>query len=87
MGMKITREMIELGLVYVEVYPMVGDRLTHDRNEEPEYYDVMLRPDDWGETNGTAYREWEDLTFEQVNEVIEKIEAKYPNIAISWVNE
>lgn len=83
--------LIESGDVYVEVYPMrvmddkdEGARLAH-AGEEPDFYDVMLRPDDWDQNKGVPYGEWEDLSFEDANKKIEELEALNPGIVVCWV--
>lgn len=84
--------LVESGDIYVEVYPMrilddkdVGARLI-EAGEEPDFYDVMLRPDDWEANNGVPYDEWEDLTKEDAEKVVAELEVLNPGIAVNWVS-
>jgi hypothetical protein len=80
--------LVEAGDIYIEVYPMKnvedGSRLI-ERGEEPDFYDVLLRPDDWDDNNHGAYGEWEDLTLDEAEDKIAELEALNPGIAVNWV--
>lgn len=87
----ITPEMINDGDVYVEVYPMLRESDTMSRlieaGEEPDFYDVWLRPDDWDLNNGSSFEEYEDLDWQAANERVAELERRYPGISVNWVNE
>jgi hypothetical protein len=80
--------LVESGAIYIEVYPMksceIGDRLI-ERGEEPDYYDVWLRPDDWDDNHHGAYGEWEDLSLDEAEDKIAELEALNPGIEVCWV--
>lgn len=87
---EITPELVSNGDVYVEVYPMVLDGENSSRlaegNEEPDFYDVWLRPDDWNLNNGSSYEEYEDLDWQAANDRVAEIERRHPGIAVNWVS-
>lgn len=87
--MQFTPEQLESAAVYVEVYPMRdlgedGGTLAVDGNE-PDYWDVSLRPDDWDNNNNQPYAEFENLDEDQRDAKIAELEAQHPGIAICWV--
>lgn len=88
--------LVESGDIYVEVYPMkvvqiedesgTESRLV-ETGEEPDFYDVWLRPDDWDQNDGELYGEWEDLSYDEAVDIVEMLEKLNPGIAVNWVNE
>ena len=85
--------LIDSGDVYIEVYPMKAEEHQGEQSarlivdgEEPDFYDVMLRPDDWDQNQGVPYGEWEDLTLEDAEKKIEELEALNPGIVVNWVD-
>lgn len=84
----VTREQIETGGVLIEVYAMKtdteGSRLTL-RGEVADFYDLTLRPDDWGATEGVPYEEHENLTLPDAERIIAELEAYLPEIAVEWI--
>lgn len=88
----ITKEMIETGRVYVEVYPMkrmdpTTSRIIEGRWETPDFYDVALRPDEGVRPDGTndPFEEWDNLTADGAIERVTLLEAEYPEISVDWI--
>lgn len=83
-------ERIKGGDDFVEVYPMMtlpdGGAKIVERGKEPDFYDVWLRPDDWDDTVGDTYCEWDNLTLEQANAKVAELQARYPGICVNWVD-
>lgn len=82
-------EMISSGEVHVEIYPMLNDedgsRLVDNADIEPDFYDIMLRPEIWGD-NDSPYGEWENLDWQAANDRVADLSRRYPGIAVSWIN-
>lgn len=78
------------GLDFVDVCPMVtesndGSAILASAGEEPEFYDILLRPDNFDDNQGDSYAEWDDLTFDQANEKVAELQARYPGINVNWI--
>lgn len=92
---KITPELVASGDVYVEVYPMKtipseeDDGSTDSRlvecDEEPDFYDVWVRPDDWDLNDGSTYAEFDDLSEAEMNAKVTELEQMFPGIAVNEV--
>lgn len=62
----------------------LGARLT-EHMEEPDYYDVCVRPDDWPSNNHDVYAEWEYLAQEEAEHLIDLLLDKYPDLDVIWL--
>lgn len=57
----------------IEVFAMNGETIAEPW-EETEYYDILVRPD-----GGDPIEERENLTWEQVEEIMPQLHEKYPD--------
>ncbi|MTH61130.1 hypothetical protein [Paracoccus litorisediminis] len=80
---------IAVGTVYAEIYAMVkrpnGDSTLAEKDEEPDFYDAMLRPEDWDDSDGTPYLEVEDMTREEAEKLESEWLALAPKLSIEWI--
>lgn len=85
---KVTQEMVRDGLAYVEAYPMknVEDGSTLCQpGENPDFYDVALRPDNFDDNDGMPYAEFEDLSLAEAIAKTYELEVAYPGISVEWI--
>jgi hypothetical protein len=86
--MKMCQSLIAAGDVFVEVYGMKydddGSRLC-EYDENPDYYDLWIRPHDWETTSHDTYEEWEYLSLEKTLALVDEIVEVNPGIEVHWV--
>jgi hypothetical protein len=68
------------GEIDIQVFAMHGDRIA-ERGETIDYWDILVRgeADEGGDI--PIIEEHDNLTLEQVNEILNVIESKYDNVA------
>lgn len=86
----ITPEMIRDGKVFIGVYAMSenedGSTLA-DSPEAADYFDVVIRPDDWSMTDGEPFAEWEYLSEARMQETLHEINRRHPGMSVDYICE
>lgn len=84
-----TDAMVQNSDVYVEVYPMADDdsgaHLVESPDDQIDFYDVCLRPDDFEVNGNDIYDDWENLSLEEADILVTALEKRFPAIAVNWI--
>jgi hypothetical protein len=78
------------GTVYVDVFCMMSgcgikDDTLCPEGKSADFYDVMVRHEDWEATDHLPYAEWEDLTSDQLDARLNQLETLFPGISVNFI--